>query len=186
MAGAKREKGLEQRLEDLAARVAALEQAQPEDRLTIGLLSGDLDRTMAAFIIALGARAFDIEVDIFATFWGTTAFRDPKKRVEKRGMDRMFDLMLPSGSGQLPLSRMNMAGMGPRMIRRVMEQHGAKSLEELLREAGEAGVRIHICTMTMDLMGLKPEEMIDYPHLDYVGVGQFIDFANRSRQCWFF
>jgi peroxiredoxin family protein len=186
MAGSKSVEELEKLVEELSGRVAALEQSQPEDRLTIGLLSGDLDKTMAAFIIALGARAFDIEVDIFATFWGTTAFRDPKKRVEKRGMDRMFDTMLPAGAGQLPLSRMNMAGMGPRMIRKVMAQHGAKSLEELLREAGEAGVRIHICTMTMDLMGLKPEEMIDYPHLDYVGVGQFIDFANRSRQCWFF
>jgi peroxiredoxin family protein len=171
-------------IEALSARVAALEKAQPEDRLTLGLISGDLDRTMAAFIIALGARAFDTEVDIFATFWATAVFRDPDKKVKKSAMDSMFGMMLPKGSRHLPLSKMQMAGIGPRMIRKVMADHGAKSLEELVKEAGEQGVRLHICSMTMDVMGMLAEEMIDYPGLDVVGVGQFIDMVSRSKQCW--
>jgi peroxiredoxin family protein len=173
-------------VEALSARLAALERAQPEDRLTLGLLSGDLDKTMAAFIIALGARAYDTEVDMFATFWATAAFRDAKKKVKKGALDTMFGMMLPSGSQHLPLSKMQMAGIGPRMIRKVMADRGALSLEELMQEAGEMGVRLHICTMTMDVMGMKREEMIDYPHLDYCGVGQFVDLVSRSRQCWFF
>ncbi len=176
---------VQQLVSELTARVEALEKAQPEDRLTLGLLSGNLDTTMAAFIIALGARAYDIEVDIFATFWGTMAFRDPKKKVSKGALDAMFGFMLPKGAGHLPLSKLQMAGMGPMMIRKVMSDRGAKSLGELMKDAAEAGVRIHICTMTMDVMGMRPEEMIDYPNLDYVGVGQFIDFVSRSRHCWF-
>ena len=74
----------------------------PEDRVTLGLLSGDFDRTMAAFIIALGCRAYDIEVDMFATFWGTAAFRDKKKKVDKGALDRMFGIMLPDGSTRCP------------------------------------------------------------------------------------
>jgi peroxiredoxin family protein len=176
---------LNQTIEALSARVAALERALPEDRLTLGLISGDLDKTMAAFIIALGARAFDTEVDMFATFWATAVFRDPKKKVKKGTVDSMFGMMLPTGAGHLPLSKMQMVGMGPWMIRKVMAAHGAKSLEELIAEAAEQGVRLHICSMTMDVMGMKPEEMIDYPGLDIVGVGQFIDMVSRSKQCWF-
>ena len=173
-------------LEDLSARVAALEGAQLEDRLVIGLLSGDLDTMMAALIVAAGARAFDIEVDIFATFWATAVFRDPNKKVDKEALDRMFGMMLPSGSRRLPLSKMQMLGMGPVMIRKAMTARGGKSLEELIQEAGELGVRLHICTMTMDVMGIREEEMIAYPHMDFVGVGQFIGMMSRARHCWFF
>jgi peroxiredoxin family protein len=175
----------DQTIEALSARVAALERAMPEDRLTLGLISGDLDKTMAAFIIALGARAFDTEVDMFATFWATAVFRDPGKKVKKGAVDSMFGVMLPTGAGHLPLSKMQMVGMGPWMIRKAMAAHGAKSLEELIAEAGKQGVRLHICSMTMDVMGMKPQEMIDYPNLDIVGVGQFIDMVSRSRHCWF-
>jgi peroxiredoxin family protein len=177
---------LTRNVEALSARVAELERLQPEDRLTLGLLSGDLDKTMAAFIVALGARAYDTEVDMFATFWATAAFRDAKKKVKKGVLDTMFGVMLPSGSRHLPLSKMQMAGIGPRMIRKVMADRGALSLEELMQEAGEMGVRLHICTMTMDVMGMSRDEMIDYPDLDYCGVGQFVDLVSRSRQCWFF
>lgn len=171
---------------DLTARVTTLEKAQPDDRLTLGLLSGELDKTMAAFIIALGARAFDIEVDIFATFWGLTAFRDPKKRIKKGTLDTMFDMMLPRGSEHLPLSYLQMIGLGPKMIRKVMSDRGAKSLEDLIKDAAEQDVKIHLCTMTLDVMGLSEKEMIDYPHLDFVGVGQFVDLMSRSRYSWFF
>ena len=176
---------LARRVDELVAQVAELRAAMPEDRVTLGLLSGDFDRTMAAFIIALGCRAYDIEVDMFATFWGTAAFRDKKKKVDKGALDRMFGIMLPDGSTQLPMSKLQMLGIGPKMIRKVMADRGATSLEDLIRQAGEMGVKVHICTMTMDIMGFKEQEMVDYPGLDFVGVGQFVDMMNRSRNCWF-
>ena len=175
----------EDMLKQLSARVSALEDNRVENKLTLGLISGDLDYTMAAFIIALGASVYDMEVDMFFTFWATAALRDPKKKVSKKFLDKMFGWMLPNGTGKLPLSKMQMGGMGPKMIKSVMKMHGAKSLEELFDDAAAAGIKIHVCTMSMDIMGIKREELIDYPHMDFVGVGSFIDFIDTSKQCWF-
>ncbi len=175
----------EAQIQDLLQRVKALEEAAPGDRLTLGVMSGNLDYTMAAFIIALGAVAYDMEVDLFFTFWATTALRDPKKKPPKKFLDKMFGWMLPKGTGQLPISKMQMGGMGSKMIKYVMKQKGAKSLEELIKDAGDFGVRIHVCEMSMDVMGLSKEEIIDYPHLDYVGVGTFVNLVQDSKSTWF-
>lgn len=86
---------------------------------------------------------------------------------------------------QLPLSKMQMAGIGPKMIRGVMKSRGVKSLEELIKDAGELGVRIHVCEMSMGVMGFKAQEMIAYPGLDYVGVGTFIKLISESKQVIF-
>lgn len=175
----------EQVLKDLVRRIETLEEKMPEDRVAIGVMSGNLDNTIAAFIIACGAAAYDMEVELFFTFWATAALRDPKKKVKKGALDKMFGWMLPSGSRKLPLSKMQMAGMGPKMIRKVMKMRGAKSLEELIAEAGRLGVRINVCTMSMDIMGIKREEMIDYPSMSFVGVGTFVDIFSNAKQCWF-
>jgi peroxiredoxin family protein len=172
-------------VQQLTLRVETLERREAAQGLTLGVLSGDLDTTIAAFIIALGAAAYDMPVDMFFTFWATAALRDARKKVKKSLLDKMFGRMLPRGSRRLPLSKMQMVGIGPKMIRAVMKQHGVKSLEELMADAAELGVRIHICEMSMSVMGLKPEEMIDYPNLDYVGVGTFIKLAAESKQCFF-
>jgi len=178
-------KEVEEMVRELKGRVEELEGKVDEERVTLGVLSGDLDKTMAAFIIAIGARAYDYEVDMFFTFWATAALRDPRKRVKKGFLDKMFGWMLPKGSRALPLSKMQMLGIGPRMIRSVMKSRGAKSLEELIKDAGEQGVKIHVCAMSMEVMGMKPEEMIDYPFIDYVGVGTFVNLAARSKFCFF-
>lgn len=172
-------------LTELTQRVDALEKSAGNDRLAIGVMSGNLDTTIAAFIIALGAVAYDIEVDMFFTFWATAALRDPHKAAKKGFLDTMFGWMLPRGSRALPLSKMQMAGIGPKMIRSVMKQHGVKSLEQLMKDAAEFGVRIHVCEMSMGVMGLKEEEMIDYPNIDYVGVGSFIQMISESKQVVF-
>lgn len=78
-----------------------------------------------------------------------------------------------------------MAGLGPKMIRSVMKLHHAKSLEELIEEAGRAGVRIHVCEMSMGVMGLKAEELIDYPQLELVGVGSFVALASDANATFF-
>jgi len=170
---------------ELSARIEKLEKMAPKDHLTLGVMKGDLDYTIAAFIIALGAAAFDMEVDMFFTFWGTAALRDPKKTAKKGLLDKMFGIMLPRGTKNLPLSKMQMGGMGQKMIKAVMKMRHAKSLEELMAEAAQMGVRIHVCTMSMDIMGIKKEELIDYPHMDYVGVGSFVGMFSESKQCWF-
>lgn len=176
---------LTEQISELTARIESLEERVDEDRLVIGVMSGNFDTTMAAFITALGAAASDMEVDMFFTFWATAALRDPKKRVSKGMLDRMFGWMLPKGSKKLPLTKMQMAGIGPPMIRSVMKSRNVRSLEDLIQDAGELGIRIHVCTMSMDVMGIKAEELIDYPHIDYVGVGSFIGMADRARQCFF-
>ena len=176
---------LHQMIQQLGERVDALEKSAGDGRLSIGVMSGNLDTTIAAFIIAMGAVAYDMEVDMFFTFWATAALRDPKKSPRKRFMDRMFGWMLPRSSQALPLSKMQMAGMGPKMIRAVMKAHGVKSLEQLMQEAADFGVRIHVCEMSMGVMGLKEEEMIDYPNIDYVGVGSFIHMISESKQVVF-
>ena len=179
------ETNLQPALDALTERVDALEKSAGNDRLSIGVMSGNLDKTMAAFIIALGAVAYDIQVDMFFTFWATAALRDPKKSPAKNLLDKMFGWMLPRSSLKLPLSKMQMCGIGPKMIRSVMKSRGVKSLEQLMKEAGEFGVRIHVCEMSMGVMGLKEEEMIAYPNIDYVGVGTFIQMISESKQVLF-
>lgn len=176
---------LHETVRQLTERVAALEQSAGNDRLSIGVMSGNLDTTMAAFIIALGAVAYDMQVDMFFTFWATAALRDPKKSPRKGLLDKMFGWMLPRSSRSLPLSKMQMAGIGPKMIRSVMKARGVKSLEQLMKDAAGFGVRIHVCEMSMGVMGLKEEEMIDYPGIDYVGVGSFIQMISESKQVVF-
>ncbi len=173
------------KLAEIMEAIEDLKSEAPEDKLTIGLISGDLDKILAAFIIALGAVAYDMEVDMFFSFWSISALRDPKKSAKKNFLSKMFGWMLPNGSKKLPLSRMNMAGMGPKMIRGLMKSKGVPSLEEMIKQAGEFGVRINICEMSMDLMGFKAEEMIDYPHMNYCGVATFIDMASSSKATFF-
>ena len=172
-------------LQDLIERVERLETNAPEDRLSLGVMSGNMDTTMAALIIAVGAAAYDMEVDLFFTFWATASLRDPNKSVKKKGKEKLFGMMLPNGADELPLSKMQMGGFGPMMIRKVLAEHGAKSLEELFEDAAAADVKIHVCTMSMDFMGIKKEELIEYPHLDFCGVGTFIDLVTTSKNCWF-
>ncbi len=176
---------MQQQFQDLVARVETLEKSSSANRLALGVMSGNLDTTMAAFIIALGATAYDMEVDMFFTFWATAALRDPRKAPRKGFLDRMFGRMLPRGSRALPLSKMQMAGVGPKMIRSVMKQRGVKSLEELMKDAADLGVRIHVCEMSMGVMGLKQEEMIAYPGMDFVGVGTFINMIQDAKQVIF-
>jgi len=176
---------LEKSIESLRGETAELRSAVPGDSLALGLISGHLDRVLAAFIIALGAAAYDMEVHMFFSFWSIAALRDPKKKASKNLLGKMFGWMLPNGSRKLKLSSLNMAGAGPMMIRGLMKRKGVPSLEEMIRQAGELGIEIHVCEMSMDLMGFKKEEMIDYPHMSFVGVGTFLGLAQSARQAFF-
>ncbi len=173
---------IENQVKLLEAQLKQLQERQAKDQISIIVFSGDLDKVLAAMIIATGARAMDMEVKMFFTFWGTAMLRDKNKTAKgKDFMSKMFGMMLPKGSTKLKLSKMNMGGMGTDMMKNLMKKKHVASLEELIETAGELGVEINICQMSMDLMGFKKEEMIDYPYLKYVGVGTYLSDADESR-----
>ena len=153
--------------------------AAPEGK-TIIVFSGDLDKVLASFIIANGAAAMGRPVTMFFTFWGLTVLRKKEKQpVKKTFMESMFGAMLPRGSGKLRLSRMNMGGMGTAMMKKIMHDKNVDSLEELIRKAIAQGVRIVACTMSMDVMGIKEEELIEGVELG--GVGAYLGDAEESN-----
>lgn len=134
----------------------------PCDKKNMILFSGDLDKVLATFIIANAAAAMGRQVSIFCTFWGLNALRRPEKvAVKKDFISTMFCAMMPRGAGKLKLSNMNMGGMGAKMIKTVMKNKNVNSLEELMAMAMENGVEVVACSMSMDLMGIKEEELID-------------------------
>ncbi|MCC0644760.1 MULTISPECIES: CoA-disulfide reductase [unclassified Clostridioides] len=140
---------------------------------TLVVFSGDLDKAIASFIIATGAASMGKEVTMFFTFWGLNILkRKDKPNVSKDTMEKMFDIMLPSHTGKLPLSQMNMAGMGPKMINQIMKKHNVDDLDTLIKNAMDMGVKVVACTMSMDLMGIKSEEFID--GVDLGGVASYL------------
>lgn len=144
---------------------------ETKDGVTIVVFSGDLDKAIAAFIIANGALAMGKKVTMFFTFWGLSILK--RKNLEKKSwIEKMFAMMLPKNSNQLPISKMNFFGIGAKLIRWVMKQKNIMSLEELMKKAIESGVEITACTMSMDVMGITQEELID--GLNYGGVGQYL------------
>lgn len=148
------------------------------------VFSGDLDKTIAAFIMANGSAAMGRDVTMFFTFWGLNILRKPKKQnVAKTFIEKMFGAMMPRGTKKLGLSRMNMGGMGARMIRGIMKQKGIDSLEDLIQNAIDHGVRIIACQMSMDIMGIHKEELIDGVELG--GVSTFLGSAEVSDMSLF-
>lgn len=149
---------------------------------TIILFSGDFDRVMAAFIIANGAAAMGDDVTMFFTFWGLNTLRRDEKiqsEAKKSTLQSMFGKMMPKGTRKLGLSKMNFAGMGAPMMKKVMKDAGAMSLEELVASAREMGVRFVACTLSMDILGFKEEEMID--GLEYAGVAAYLGDADEAN-----
>ncbi|NJP38951.1 DsrE/DsrF/DrsH-like family protein [Alkalicoccus luteus] len=144
------------------------------------LFSGDYDKAMAAFIIANGAAAYDHDVTIFATFWGLNAFRKEENvDVDKGKMEKMFEKMMPRGAEKMGLSNMNFGGMGQKMIKKVMKKHQAMPLSDLIDMAKEQEVKLVACTMTMDLLGLQKEELLD--GVEYGGVAAYLADAEDGN-----
>ena len=165
----------------LALKTKVEEMPGQENKLSMIVFSGELDKQIAAMIIATGAAAMGMKVVMFYTFWGTAALREPKKKVGgKDFMSKMFGFMLPKGRNKTILSKMHMAGMGTAMLKGLMKKKNVASMDELFDVAGAMGVEIYICEMSMDLMGFKREEMIDYPNLSVCGVATFLANAKES------
>lgn len=146
---------------------------------TLVVFSGDLDKAIASFIIATGAASMGKKVTMFFTFWGLNILKSQNKpKVAKDTMEKMFDVMLPSHPGKLPLSQMNMMGMGPAMIKQIMKKHNVDDLETLIRNAIDMGVKVVACSMSMELMGIKKEEFI--PGVEIGGVASYLGSADNS------
>lgn len=146
---------------------------------TIVVFSNDLDKALAALIIANGAKAAGKDVTLFFTFWGLNILRKPQSRVKKGIIDKMFGLMMPEGAEKLTLSKMNMLGAGSLMMKWVMKQKNVSTLNELLTQAREAGIKFIACNMSMDVMGIKPEELID--GVEIGGVAKYIEESSYSN-----
>ena len=145
---------------------------------TFILFSDDLDKALATFVLANGAAATGEKVTIFFTFWGLNAIKKEQKPAVKKDLfGKMFGMMLPSDSRKLKLSKMNMAGIGAKMMRYLMKQKGVDSLESLRRQAIENGVEFIACQMSMDVMGVKREEL-----LDNVSIGGVATYMNRADE----
>ena len=138
-----------------------------------------MDKVLASFVIANGALAMGRPVTMFFTFWGLTALRKTEKvKVEKNMMEKMFGVMLPRGAGKTKLSKMNMGGMGTAMMKKIMNDKNIDSLEDMMKKAMENGVKIIACSMSMDVMGIRPEELID--GVEIGGVGTYLGDAEES------
>ena len=137
------------------------------------VFSGDLDKVLAAFVIANGAVAMGSEVVMFFTFWGLNALRRQGPQAPGKSLiDRMFGWMMPRGAAALRLSKMHMGGVGTALMRRVMRGKRIDSLPQMIAQAQAAGVKLVVCAMSMDVMGLRREELID--GLEFGGVATFL------------
>lgn len=171
---------LQSEVEALKQKIASLENSR-KDQLSMAVVSGDLDKVLAAMVISIAAAAMDTQVKLFFSFWSLSALRDPNKTAQgKDFISKMFGWMLPKGTSKLALSHMNMGGIGPKMIKMLMKKQNVLSLEQMFKEAGELGVEIVVCEMSMGLMGFKKEEMIDYPNLKFAGAATFVADAGES------
>jgi peroxiredoxin family protein len=151
---------------------------------TIILFSGDFDRVMAALIIANGAAAMGDDVTIFCTFWGLNILRKTEKvpqngGAQKSTLQKMFGGMMPKGTKKLGLSKMNMVGMGAPMMRKATKAAGGMSLEELFESAREQNVKFVACTLSMDILGFKEDELID--GIEFEGVAAYLGKADEAN-----
>jgi len=146
---------------------------------TMVIFSGDLDKAIASFIIANGAAAMGRKVTMFFTFWGLNILRKNEKvNVKKSFLESMFGWLMPRGTEKLGLSKMNMGGIGAKMIRYIMNKKNVSTLDDLILQAKAQGVNIFACSMSMDIMGIKEEELID--GVEIGGVATYLGAAETA------
>ena len=172
-------------LQSFSERLRELEQKVEEgvdpNTLSMVVFSSELDRLLAAFVIATGAGACGMSVSMFFTFWGTAALKKTGRQGSGKTLtERMFGWMLPGGFHNRKLSKMNLAGLGRRMMAREMRKKGTPDLPSLIELAQECEVHINVCEMSMSLMGIKQEELIDYPRLTLCGVASFLEQSSKA------
>lgn len=176
---AERTAGLSAEVERLSSELASLRPRTVSDRATLIVFSGDMDKLLSAFIIASGAVAMGLEASMYFTFWGLSAVKKTTIYSGKSVVEKMLSLMLPGGPDDVPSSNMNMLGMGPMMFKSVMKKHNVETLPDLVKVSQELGVRMIACQMSMGVMGIQREELID--GLEYGGVATYLGDATDSK-----
>jgi len=174
---------LERRIEELEKKS---NQINTSEALNMVVFSGELDKLLAAFVIATGAAACGMRVSMFFSFWGAAALK--KEGPQSKGkslVEKMFGWMLPGGLSKRKLSKLDMLGVGRQMMVREMAKKNVATLPELIEIAKELGVEINICEMSMSLMGIRAEELIDYPHMGFSGVAHFVEQSSTSHATLF-
>jgi peroxiredoxin family protein len=174
---------LEEKLADFEKRLAHVEGQVADDRVALVVFSGDLDRVLAAFIIATGAAAMGQQVSMFFTFWGLSVLKKDKQLAGKTLFQKMMAVMSPGSSKSLPVSTMNYFGVGAKMLRSMMKEKNVNSLEEMISLARELGVRMIACEMSRDLMGIEEPELV--AGLECGGVASFLADSLKSRTSLF-
>jgi peroxiredoxin family protein len=170
------------RIDELERRVAQLEEAPAqsiEDRVSMVVFSGDMDKAIASFIIATGAAAMGMQVSMFFTFWGLNVVKTQKKFADKNAVQKAFSAMLPAGPEQLNLSQMNFFGAGASIMRKIMKDHDVMSLAEFIEMAQEFDVRMVACDMSQELLGIRDDELMD--GMEHGGVATFLGDAATSK-----
>jgi len=176
------EDGVAARVKELEERLAKLE--EKDNALTLILMSGEFDKAMAAFIIANGALAMGKEVTMFVTFWGLDVIKKPSFSTAGRGfLEKMVLWMRPKGPDKIPTSKMNFGGMGPKLFRYMMGKKNVEQLSSLIEMAQEFGLKIIACQMSMDVMGLKQEDLIE--GVEVGGVAAMLNSSYRSNSTLF-
>lgn len=170
---------ISRQLAALEQRAALQEQGGVSERATILVFSGEMDPLMAAFIIASASIAMGLEVTMYFTFWGLNALRKGWTLKGKTLPEKMIAALLPKSVGRLATSRLNMGGIGPAFFKKVMDDNNVEDLPSLIEVARELGVRMVACEMTMGVMGIKREELVDW--CDFGGAATYLEHAADSK-----
>ena len=149
-------------------------------KMNIIMFSGEYDKALAALILANSARELKLEVDMFFAFWGLFLLRDPEKMSleDKTTYEKMFCMVTPKGPEALPLSKMNMVGVGKQMLLQMMDHEHAPHLSDFLRGARKKGVNFYGCKLSMEVMGFKKDEFI--PELEIKTASEYLADALES------
>ena len=155
------------------------EPARASNRVTMVVFSGELDRVMSSLVLATGAAAMGMQVSMFFTFWGLSALRRTRVARSRHLLSKAFTLLTPAGLERMGVSRMNFGGVGAVMLRKMMKDKGVSTPEELFTAARESDVKLIACSMSMDVMGLSREDLID--GISIGGVATCLADATDSR-----
>jgi peroxiredoxin family protein len=168
-----------QRLDNIQKEVNELRENTPRcDKVALVLFSGELDKVLASLIIASTAASMGMEVEVFFTFWGINVLKERRVIEHKALLEKMIDIMTPAGPEGMPVSQMNVLGAGAALLKRMMKDKNVISAHELLEVARESGVKLHVCSMTMQVMGIKKEELMT--DIEEVGAASYVRNASRA------
>lgn len=172
---------LARQIEALRREVEELRERTPQDKAAIIVFSGDLDHLLASLVLATGAATAGLETTMFFTFWGLSALKK-KGGVKMEGKslkEKMFSMMTPRSTEKMGVSNLNFFGIGAAMLRTMMKEKNVTSVEEMMGLARDLDVKMIACTMSMDVMGITAEELVDDVELG--GVAAFMAEAAHAR-----